>query len=766
MNTDNSIKGQITGLINSIGKSVIPQKKGPEISSHEINQPHVEHPATTQQQPSVGGKHDPQTAQSWSKIKLGSLVRTIRSLFTQETSVQKSASPPALTQVTIPKAASFDPETVLAKPSVPERMSSQRMEVAEKLRAMTGKLDSAMEISKKTGNNALLKLTLQEAEGAVAHLMSRENKLDLAMIPSMLKLQTKMEECKQKKSELPSEKKQVFNALFQDLVKNNQAIEASMGDIKAQFKDQAKSMGENEHHQIHIGGKTYVISRDAEVNKGTAIPSIWKREDESFASGAVAEIYGGKWIVNPKNEEDLAVKVVVGEVTSLSDMVRELRITQAVHKNGEIPGVVPTPALVFYDNQVSVLMKRQDSDGIGLASTKPGERFTENELKEVVSKSLGGLKEIHQAGYYHGDVKGSNLLWNEKNKNLMVADLEGSRDFKELFAANKFPTMDDVQGNYTHFSPEIYEKIEGLLLQSKADYQLAASASQVDVQKSIVKSLMKEMEPLLVANDQYAHGLALCESLIPSFSIPCGHISTSDLAKQSIEIQMERANVPPEVREMIYPLFNGVSEALPAERSPTLQMNNSFKSSEELQSNLQKIAEHIKAKSAEERPPNASQIIKFIDAHITHMIATKDPAFTASKSELIESLNTIKNLMSENPNVNKGELKLFDQAIARITGDENTPIRTILQIKLSMKIVNKSERANSQKCESVSKDIEILIKKASITQTEKEDLQHQLSNYRDNFINNLNLSGLPETGLTTASLNKALEQLEQYHPAN
>lgn len=758
MNTDtpSPIKKQVDGFDHQRDTSSLSQNRADEIGSSEIKRPHRKH-LESPKPASTGEKQYFQTAQSWTKMKLASLVKTIRSICRQETGVQNSVSQ---TKSDAAAKASFNPAALLAKPPLPERITEKRMEIADKTREMTKKLNFAIETSNKTGNHAILKLTIQEVENAFADLVSKENKPDPALIPSILQLQTKLQECKEKKSDLPSEKAQVFNTILQDLIKNNKANEGSIEDIRAEFKAQGKGFSKNEQHQIQIREKTYVISRDSEVQLGTVIPSIWKKEEEHFAEGGVAQIFGGNWIVNPKNKEDLVMKVGMDETTSWKDMINELSVTQAVHKTGVIPGVVPTPALVSYKDQVSILMRRQDMDGVGLSLTRPAERFTEGELKEIVSKSTNGLHAIHKAGYYHGDGKGKNLLWNEGSKNLMVADLGGARKFEEIFSTTKFPNMDDVMGNYTYFSPGINKKIEGVLLQREAEFQLAGLASQFDVQKSILKNLMNEIEPLLIANDQYTHGLALCDSLIPSFVIPCGDISTSEVAKKSIEIQMERASVPREVKEIIYPLLNGVSRASSAERLSVPELSMSFKTPEVLQNNLEQIIAFIKLKPKEERPKDASQIINFMNPHLNHMLATNDPSFATSKQGLIESLNTIKTLLSENPHLDKKKSKLPDQTIARINGDDNREAGSINSIKIRLRRVPKNEIAASGIAEGISKDIEILTKNSSLTKTDKEELKNLIANYKDVFIENLNLNGLPETGLTTASLNKALKQLE------
>lgn len=424
-------------------------------------------------------------------------------------------------------------------------------EAIEKTRDLTTQLDSALVTAGKTGNNAILKFAIQEIEKELNHLST------MGLNPSVLtKLQTKLDECKQKKAELPSEKKQVLEAIMHDVTQGNKDIQQTLkATIESQFKAQSKGLKDNEHHQMEISGHIYLISQDSQAAKGTTIPSIWKRESEAFADGGAAQIYGGQWIRNPRNAPELAIKQDLGG-NELGDLRNEVILAQLIHANGDVPGVVPIP---FMLGDTSVVMHRQEMDGTKLRETVPGYTIEPAELMQIVSTTIDGLAAIHNVNIYHGDNKAGNLLWD--GKKLMISDLEGARSFDKLFSLEKFPTVEDVMGNYTLTYPQLENKLEGILQHREAEYNKAQSP---DDKKAILTDLMKEVAPLLKANDEYALGLALCESLIPSFKKPVKDI-TSDPTFESLNTQLNQAYISDDgVKDKIFSLLYEASAAIEA----------------------------------------------------------------------------------------------------------------------------------------------------------------------------------------------------------
>lgn len=557
MNMNNGINftRQVPGTVFSGETTKSTNNIGSEMKNQAINGKHAV------AEISANGGQAARNLDSAEKMKLGGLVQEINSRLSQnpaQPAASTRALPPTPARAQQPAAPPTRalPAIPRALPAIPTGVASKQvMEATEKTTRMTNQLDSALAIASHTGNNAILKYTIQETEKDLNHLAT------VGLNPRVVaNFKIKLDECKQMKSALPSERKQVMQAIMNDLMQdvtgNNKALAEG---IEAQFKLQKEGLKKNEDHVMEINGHRFIISKDSQAAKGTTIPAIWKREAEPFAAGAMSAVYMGNWVTNPRNMADLAVKerFEVDQVGPRNEVI----VTQMVHADGIEPGVIRPPKLVEYQGKLVVLMDLKGGDGLDLGRINPAMHLSTDELKNIVLTAKNGLAAIHnKAQSVHSDLKAENLLWDGGSKTLMIADLEGARRFDLLFLLDQFPSTRDVLGHYTLKAPGLEAKIDQILQANKNAYEQANSPL---TKYLALKSLMKELVPVLKANDEYTLGLALCESLMPSFIHPNDE-SQSGLLNNIGDVadQLEKAKIPREVATEITRYMYKAGQAL------------------------------------------------------------------------------------------------------------------------------------------------------------------------------------------------------------
>ncbi|CAI0559870.1 unnamed protein product [Linum tenue] len=187
--------------------------------------------------------------------------------------------------------------------------------------------------------------------------------------------------------------------------------------------------------------------------KGDAdAPSIRWRKGELIGCGAFGRVYMG---MNLDSGELLAVKQVLIAANSASKEktqahIRELEEEVKLLKNLSHPNIVRYLGTVREDDSLNILLEFVPGGSISSLLGKFGS-FPESVIRMYTKQLLLGLAYLHNNGIMHRDIKGANILVDNKGC-IKLADFGASKKVVELATINGAKSM---KGTPYWMAPEV-----------------------------------------------------------------------------------------------------------------------------------------------------------------------------------------------------------------------------------------------------------------------------------------------------------------------
>ncbi|KAE8684112.1 Mitogen-activated protein kinase kinase kinase NPK1 [Hibiscus syriacus] len=181
-------------------------------------------------------------------------------------------------------------------------------------------------------------------------------------------------------------------------------------------------------------------------------PLIRWRKGELIGSGAFGRVYMG---MNLDSGELLAVKEVLIAVNSASKEktqahIRELEEEVKLLKNLSHPNIVRYLGTVREEETLNILLEFVPGGSISSLLGKFGP-FPEAVIRKYTKQLLLGLEYLHNNGIMHRDIKGANILVDNKG-NIKLADFGASKQVVELATITGAKSM---KGTPYWMAPEV-----------------------------------------------------------------------------------------------------------------------------------------------------------------------------------------------------------------------------------------------------------------------------------------------------------------------
>lgn len=381
------------------------------------------------------------------------------------------------------------------------------------------KLDVALKISRSEGNNSALRGAIRETEAMLGQIIDSNPSPSNPLAKDLIACREKLSKCQEiRKNELLSEKKvKVVALILADQTEPFFMI--SQEEIESAVRKATKKQA----NTLEINGQVYIVSKTVPGSDPQAIPAVWKRNAQSLDSGTFGVIYGGKYIGETGKGRDDIMKEANPNAKDVEkakkDVINEFNVANDLHSTGRKAGIQQAPHSLIAGDRTGYLARREDMNGdtLGKNIVRKSISLTPTEKHMLALQATSGLTDMHNIGYYHGDNKGLNLLYNAKEKNLYVADLGGARKFSELVPLTSFPSISTI---YTGCTPEyvsdvIHNQIKKILDENEQKYNRISDP--IKKEEFLRNMLSSEIVPLLKKNDKFAMGSALYETFVGAY---------------------------------------------------------------------------------------------------------------------------------------------------------------------------------------------------------------------------------------------------------
>uniref|UniRef100_A0A2C9UT25 Protein kinase domain-containing protein n=2 Tax=Manihot esculenta TaxID=3983 RepID=A0A2C9UT25_MANES len=174
-----------------------------------------------------------------------------------------------------------------------------------------------------------------------------------------------------------------------------------------------------EAEQIAVGWPSWLASAAGEAIRGW-VPrraNTFEKLDR-IGQGTYSNVYKARDVTNDKIVAIKKVRFDNSDPDSVKFMAREIHILRRL----DHPNIIKLEGLITSQTSSSLYLvfEYMEHDLTGLASL-PGIKFTEPQIKCYMQQLLSGLDHCHNHGVLHRDIKGSNLLIDDKGI-LKIAD--------------------------------------------------------------------------------------------------------------------------------------------------------------------------------------------------------------------------------------------------------------------------------------------------------------------------------------------------------
>ncbi|XP_062190998.1 mitogen-activated protein kinase kinase kinase NPK1-like isoform X2 [Phragmites australis] len=185
---------------------------------------------------------------------------------------------------------------------------------------------------------------------------------------------------------------------------------------------------------------------------GEEIPPIRWRKGDLIGSGAFGQVYLG---MNLDSGELIAVKqVLIGSSNATREKaqahVRELEDEVKMLKNLSHPNIVRYIGTACEENTLNILLEFVPGGSIQSLLGRLGS-FPEAVIRKYTKQLLHGLEYLHRNGIIHRDIKGANILVDNKGC-IKLADFGASKQVEKLATATAAKTM---KGTPYWMAPEV-----------------------------------------------------------------------------------------------------------------------------------------------------------------------------------------------------------------------------------------------------------------------------------------------------------------------
>ncbi|PKI74070.1 hypothetical protein CRG98_005548 [Punica granatum] len=197
--------------------------------------------------------------------------------------------------------------------------------------------------------------------------------------------------------------------------------------------------------------RAFTKSASPSAARDTAPPIRW-RKGELIGCGAFGRVYMG---MNLDSGELLAVKQVLIAANSASKEkaqahIRELEEEVKLLKNLSHPNIVRYLGTVREEETLNILLEFVPGGSISSLLGKFG-AFPEAVIRNYTKQLLVGLEYLHKNGIMHRDIKGANILVDNKGC-IKLADFGASKQVVELATISGAKSM---KGTPYWMSPEV-----------------------------------------------------------------------------------------------------------------------------------------------------------------------------------------------------------------------------------------------------------------------------------------------------------------------
>lgn len=221
---------------------------------------------------------------------------------------------------------------------------------------------------------------------------------------------------------------------------------------------------EDHHHSIGVGGTTTLVDKIGYCIRNSRVfskpsppsppipPPIRWRKGELIGCGAFGHVYVG---MNLDSGELLAVKQVLIAASSASKEkaqahVKELEEEVKLLKDLSHPNIVRYLGTVREEDTLNILLEFVPGGSISSLLGKFG-AFPEAVIRTYTEQILLGLEYLHKNGIMHRDIKGANILVDNKGC-IKLADFGASKQVVELATMTGAKSM---KGTPYWMAPEV-----------------------------------------------------------------------------------------------------------------------------------------------------------------------------------------------------------------------------------------------------------------------------------------------------------------------
>jgi serine/threonine protein kinase len=147
--------------------------------------------------------------------------------------------------------------------------------------------------------------------------------------------------------------------------------------------------------------------------------------------------------VDPKTSETVAIKIFSAEVGQNRHLVEKVRASFQSLSRLNHPAILPIKSISMYEGNPYIVMPFIEAGSLG-------DRIAAINIKAVVKDVVSALEHIHAKGLVHGDLKPSNILFDENGNALLGGIVEAS-----LANAIAHQSIEDVNGVIDYQAPEV-----------------------------------------------------------------------------------------------------------------------------------------------------------------------------------------------------------------------------------------------------------------------------------------------------------------------
>lgn len=161
--------------------------------------------------------------------------------------------------------------------------------------------------------------------------------------------------------------------------------------------------------------------------------------------------YGEVWLADEGSvSQDVAVKLMGTERTPAVEQLKEARIGNRL-KHDNLVKIHYADVVGEGRDQVVIIVMDYYPEGSVSTLTNAANYLPLTSALDIISGVLRGLEHLHELGYYHGDIKPSNILIGANGESLLC-------DYGITLAAPEGGEVDMRESYLPHAAPEVFER--------------------------------------------------------------------------------------------------------------------------------------------------------------------------------------------------------------------------------------------------------------------------------------------------------------------